>query len=59
VPAWQKRGIGILWEDEPHVGENPKTGAAVTTTRRRAVVSYDLPMKTEFEQLVRGIVERQ
>jgi tRNA(His) 5'-end guanylyltransferase len=59
VPAWQKRGIGVLWEDEPHVGENPKTGAPVTTTRRRAVVSYDLPMKTEFDDLVRGIVERQ
>jgi tRNA(His) guanylyltransferase len=59
VPAWEKRGIGVLWDDEPQVGENPKTGAAVTTTRRRAVVSYDLPMKTEFEALVRGIVERQ
>lgn len=59
VPAWQRRGIGVLWVDEPHVGENPKTGAPVTTTRRRAVVSYDLPMKTEFDDLVRRIVEQQ
>lgn len=55
VPAWQRRGIGVQWETEPHVGENPKTGAPVTTTRRRAVVNYDLPMKTEFDELVRGI----
>jgi tRNA(His) guanylyltransferase len=59
VPAWQRRGIGVLWQDEPHVGENPKTGAPVTTTRRRAVVTYDLPMKTEFDELVRRIVDRQ
>lgn len=59
VPAWQRRGIGVLWKDESHVGENPKTGAPVTTTRRRAVVSYDLPMKTEFDDLVRRIVEQQ
>jgi tRNA(His) guanylyltransferase len=40
VPAWQKRGIGVLWEDE-------------------AVVQYELPMKSEFDALVRGIVQRQ
>jgi tRNA(His) guanylyltransferase len=59
VPAWQKRGIGVLWRDEDHAGANPKSGAVVTTTRRRAFVDYDLPMKTDFDDLVRGIVERQ
>ena len=59
IPSWQKRGIGVLWKSEDEVGEDPRTGAAVTTTRRRAVVSYDLPMKTEFDDLVRGIVEAQ
>jgi tRNA(His) 5'-end guanylyltransferase len=59
VPAWQRRGIAVLWQNEEHTGENPKTGAAVTSTRRRAVVSYDLPMKADFDELVRGIVEKQ
>jgi tRNA(His) 5'-end guanylyltransferase len=59
VPAWQKRGIGIVWEEERHEGQNPQTGEPVSSTRRRAVVRYDLPMKTEFEALVRTIVERQ
>jgi tRNA(His) guanylyltransferase len=59
VPAWQRRGIAVLWKDEEHTGQNPKTGALVTSTRRRAVVDYDLPMKAEFDELVRGIVERQ
>ena len=59
VPAWQKRGIGIFWENEESVGTDPRSGASTTSTRRRAVVSYELPMKTEFDAFVRGIVERQ
>jgi tRNA(His) guanylyltransferase len=59
VPAWQKRGVGVLWENEEHVGTNPKTGEAVTSTRRRAVVSYELPMKADFDELVRRIVVEQ
>ena len=59
VPAWQRRGIAVHWQSEEHAGTNPKTGAAVTSVRRHAVVSYDLPMKTEFDELVRGVVTRQ
>jgi len=59
LPAWQRRGVGVSWANEEHVGTNPKTGERVVSTRRRAVVSYDLPMKAEFDALVRGIVERQ
>jgi tRNA(His) guanylyltransferase len=59
VPAWQKRGIGVMWADEPHVGTDPRTGAPVTSMRRKAVVELELPMKTAFDDLVRGIVERQ
>lgn len=59
VPAWQRRGIGVAWKEETHTGANPKTGEAVTSQRRRAEVLYDLPMKTEFDALVRGIVARQ
>jgi tRNA(His) guanylyltransferase len=59
VPAWQRRGIGVVWEDEEEVGTDPRAGTLVTSTRRRAVVKLDLPMKTEFDELVRGIVARQ
>ncbi len=59
VPTWQKRGIGVLWENEEQTGTNPKSGASVTSMRRKVVVNLDLPMKNEFDDLVRGIVERQ
>lgn len=59
IPAWERRGIGIHWVEEPFEGVNPKTGAAVTSTKRRPRVRFDLPMRTEFDALVRSIVERQ
>ncbi|MDB4947247.1 MAG: tRNAHis-5-guanylyltransferase [Labilithrix sp.] len=59
IPAWERRGIGIVWEDHEVTGTNPKTGAAVSTTKRRAVVRYDLPMRTDFDAMVRAIVAAQ
>lgn len=59
VPAWQKRGIGVRWVTEEQVGQDPRTGGPVTSTRRRAAIDYELPMKTEFDELVRCIVAEQ
>jgi len=59
LPGWQKAGIGVLWEDAQEVGTDPRTGREVVTTKRRPVTSFDLPIKADFEALVRGIVERQ
>ena len=59
IPAWERRGIAVRWKDEEHSGLNPKTGATVMSTRRAAFIDYELPMKTEFDTLVRGIVEGQ
>lgn len=59
VPNWQKRGIGVVWKDESFTGRDPRTNAEVTSVRRRAVVEYDLPMKGEYDTMVRAIVDRQ
>lgn len=59
IPAWERRGIAVRWASEEESGTDPRTGAVVTKVRRRAFVDYELPMKTEFDALVRGIVERQ
>ena len=59
LPSWQKRGVGVRWEDVPVTGTNPKTGETVESTRRRAVVDFELPMKSAYEELVRDLVTRQ
>jgi tRNA(His) guanylyltransferase len=53
LPAWQKRGIGLYWEAYEKVGLNPLTGQSATAMRRRVHVDYDLPMKDEYDALLR------
>ena len=59
IPAWQRRGIGVAWEDVNHDAKDPRTGEARASSRRRLTVQYELPMKDAYDDFVRAIVERQ
>ncbi len=49
LPAWQKRGIGLYWEDYQKLGVNPLTQQAVATTRRRLTTNQELPLGPAYE----------
>lgn len=57
LPLWQRRGIGVAWETYEKAGENPKTGERTMSRRRRLVPLMELPMKDEYTDFMRGIVE--
>ena len=57
LPSWQKRGIGLWWEDYDKRSLNPLTGRTVLARRRRIRVEYDLPMREEYSAFVRGFVQ--
>lgn len=59
VPAWQKRGIGTYWRDEPRDAVDPRTGAKTVSIRRHVVVDRELPMKDAYDAFVRAIVVAQ
>lgn len=59
LPAWQKRGIGALWEEVEQVGQDPRTGAEVRSARRRIAVQWELPMGGDYDEFIRQIVESQ
>jgi tRNA(His) guanylyltransferase len=48
LPAWQKRGVGLIWETYDTHGVNPQSGAAVTTQRRRITVFEELPAREAY-----------
>ena len=48
VPAWQRRGVGLYWENYDKEGINPQTGAVVVSQRRRIVIDEELPIKDEY-----------
>jgi tRNA(His) 5'-end guanylyltransferase len=56
VPNWQKRGVGLYWEDYQKPATNPKTGDIVTTTRRRIKRDLELPMRDDYGAFVLGLI---
>ncbi len=57
LPAWQKRGVGLRWEEYEKEGFNPKTGEAVTASRRRVARDMELPMGDEWTRYLEQRVE--
>lgn len=56
LPAWQKRGIGVTFEDVPKEGYNPLTKETVLTTRRELVADLDLKLGEEYRQFILGFL---
>jgi len=48
LPAWQRRGSGLYWEEYQKEGYNPVRDERVVTTRRRVKVDRDLPAGDEY-----------
>ena len=58
IPNWQKRGVGLYWEEYERPSLNPITQQEVTARRRRIRTDFDLPMKDEYGQYVRSLISQ-
>jgi tRNA(His) 5'-end guanylyltransferase len=58
LPRWQKRGVGLYWEEYDKVGENPVTGETAVARRRRIKRELDLPMKDEYGEFVKSFLSQ-
>lgn len=47
LPNWQKRGIGIYWEQYEKEGYNPISKEKVKVPRNRLNVNFDLPLRPD------------
>lgn len=52
LPPWQRRGVGLYWENYEKAGRNPKTGQTSKATRRRIAVDDQLPIRRDYERFV-------
>lgn len=59
LPAWQKRGAGLYWEEVEKEAHNPKSGESLTVTRRQIGTELELPMKDEYDLFIRNIIEKK
>jgi len=55
IANWQKRGVGLYWEQFEKEAVNPLTGERVIAVRKRIRREFDLPMGDEYAEFVRGI----
>lgn len=53
LPNWQKRGIGLYWEQYERDGFNPKSGQKTKALRQRLKVDLELPMKERYATFIR------
>lgn len=58
LPNWQKRGVGLYWEEYSKSAVNPLTNEEVVARRRRIRTDFDLPMKNDYAQFLRSIVSQ-
>ena len=56
LPSWQRRGIGLHWQEYEKPSENQITGGTVVAKRRKIVHEYNLPMRDEYSEYVRSIL---
>lgn len=59
IAAWEKRGIGFYWVNTESTGQDPRTGAAVTVTRRSLKTDFELPMKEAYEDFLQAMMAEE
>ena len=52
LPNWQKRGMGLYWEEYEKEGYNPIKDETVFTIRRRIKRELNLPMKDDYSEFI-------
>jgi tRNA(His) 5'-end guanylyltransferase len=56
LPAWQKRGIGLYWEEFDRPAENPVTGEQAFARRRRIRRDFELLVREDYSAFLRKLV---
>ena len=52
LPSWQKRGIGIYWDNDAKEGLNPITANGETAEKRALITDYEIPLGSEYADFV-------
>ncbi|MCC9606140.1 hypothetical protein LOC68_19365 [Blastopirellula sp. JC732] len=56
LPRWQKRGVGLYWEEYEKTSIDPISNQSVAARRRRIRTEFDLPMREEYAEFVRSFI---
>lgn len=57
LPSWQKRGIGVYFQDVSKEGYNPIKDEKVVTQRKELFTDYELPIGEEYKDFILHFLE--
>lgn len=58
LPAWQKRGSGLVWETYEKVGLDPRSNQTTTSLRRRIRRELELPIKEAYTAWLSALFDK-
>jgi len=56
LPNWQKRGVGIIWGTVRKAAWNPKERREVTAERRALEEVHNLPLRDDYSEMIRSLL---
>ena len=56
LPAWQRRGTGLVWRRVDREGFDPIRNRTVVASRRQLVVESDLPIRADHDRWIHQIL---
>ena len=57
LPNWQKRGIGLYWQESVKYGFNAKSRENVEYVRKEIKIDMELPMKDDYSEFIMGFIK--
>ncbi|MCL2321242.1 MAG: guanylyltransferase [Oscillospiraceae bacterium] len=57
IPNWQKRGVGLYFEEYEKKGFDKKLEIETTCMRKRIKIDYDLPMGDEYGNFILNLIK--
>lgn len=58
LPNWQKRGIGMYWQEVDKLVLDTQTNSEVMVKRRELITNYELPMKDNYNAFIKSILNK-
>ncbi|VXB84372.1 tRNA(His)-5'-guanylyltransferase [Flavobacterium sp. 9AF] len=56
LPSWQKRGVGIYFENVQKTGINPRDNTEIMFNRKEVVIINDLPIREVYREFLLKII---
>lgn len=59
LPSWQKRGVGLYWEEFKQEGWNPQKEEKVFSTKNELIVNKELPLGDSYSVFINSLINKE